>query len=744
MRRPLMRTMISLLALAGCAGPETGDAGRSDARADGADAARVDGASSDAGAPDASGRDASVMDASAADVVDASAPAQDAASDGPGMEAGPSCVDLDGDGYGMGPGCRGPDCDDANPSAFPGATELCDGRDNDCDERTDEELGQSMCGVGACARTVDNCSMGRLQRCEPGAPSAEVCNGMDDDCDGMADNEIGPAACYSGPMGTQSVGRCRAGTRTCAGGMLGTCAGEVVPDAELCNGMDDDCDGTVDNGIAPVACYSGPAGTQSVGRCRGGARTCSGGVMTGCVGEVLPTMEVCNGVDDDCDGAPDNGIAPIACYSGPAGTQGVGRCRAGARTCVGGSLSACIGEVLPTVEVCNGVDDDCDGAPDNGIAPIACYSGPPGTQGIGRCRAGARTCMFGAPSSCLGELLPFSEVCNGIDDNCDGVVDNGIATGSCYSGPNGTAGIGICRSGTSTCLGGTVTCTGQVVPLAEVCGNGLDDNCNGTVDDGCACTPAVPNDTCGAATVYTVGATVSGNTTCARSDYTASCGFNASSNDAAYAVALDGTLRTYTFTMTGAASFDTVLHMHSSVACGTADEVACTDDTGSINVSTITPSILPAGTYYLVADGFGSGNQGTFTLTSSAGAETVNDTCAQAVTLTRNGTYRGTTAGRAHNHFASCASSSTAAPDVVFAIPVPAGRSVTVSTCGSSFDTVLYASTTCGSSTVCNDDSCGTGSSITLPTPATATTYFVVVDGYLGASGAYTLNVSGL
>jgi hypothetical protein len=175
-----------------------------------------------------------------------------------------------------------------------------------------------------------------------------------------------------------------------------------------------------------------------------------------------------------------------------------------------------------------------------------------------------------------------------------------------------------------------------------------------------------------------------------------------------------------------------------------ADELACTDDTGATNISTVTATNLPAGTYFLVADGFSSSNRGTFTLTSSQGAESVNDTCAQAITLTRNGTYRGTTTGRAANYTATCGSGTETGPDVVFAIPVPAGRSVTVTTAGTAFDTVLYASTTCGTSTVCNDDSIGLQSSITLPTPAAMTTYYVVVDGYSGASGGYSVNVTGL
>ena len=63
--------------------------------------------------------------------------------------------------------------------------------------------------------------------------------------------------------------------------------------------------------------------------------------------------------------------------------------------------------------------------------------------------------------------------------------------------------------------------------------------------------------------------------------------------------------------------------------------------------------------------------------------------------------------------------------------------------CGSSFDTVLYVSTTCGNSAItCSDDSCGTQSSVTWSTTA-GTTYYLVVDGYNTASGTYTLNITG-
>jgi hypothetical protein len=73
----------------------------------------------------------------------------------------------------------------------------------------------------------------------------------------------------------------------------------------------------------------------------------------------------CDGADDDCDGQVDEGLSD-PCYEGPAGTEGVGICKAGARACVDGAFSgACAGQVLPAFETCNGLDDDCDGAVDD-------------------------------------------------------------------------------------------------------------------------------------------------------------------------------------------------------------------------------------------------------------------------------------------------------------------------------------------------------------------------------------------
>ncbi len=121
--------------------------------------------------------------------------------------------------------------------------EICDGRDNDCNDLTDEntEPCASACGKGV--RTCEG-------TCSAPEPRAEICNGKDDDCDGTTDEstDLPIAPCYTGKLSDLQNGQCRFGLTRCIGGGE-HCIGQTLPASETCNGLDDDCDGQSDEGV---------------------------------------------------------------------------------------------------------------------------------------------------------------------------------------------------------------------------------------------------------------------------------------------------------------------------------------------------------------------------------------------------------------------------------------------------------------------------------------------------------------
>jgi hypothetical protein len=317
--------------------------------------------------------------------------------------------------------------------------------------------------------TTGDCDDGNLQV----SPIAlEACNGKDDDCDGETDESV------IAPAGT------------CLS--LGVCAGPLADGSPVAW-----CDGK--NGFA----CSYPVGYESVNEtlCDGFDNDCDGqtdeGLQNACGGCGPPPAELCNGKDDDCDGqtdeAPDLSAQQCA---------GVGVCAQSSPYC-GPSGPACTVPAAyeATETLCDGADNDCDGQTDEELG-----LGQPCVAGTGLCAAeGYLACAPDAAVRCVAVTsAPGDEICgNNKDDDCDGQTDEDFGVGE-----QCTVGLGVCRvfgkrvcrdesdgrpSTSSICLA-----TPTQPTSAELCGNDLDDDCDGFVDEPGCVDPGAKQGACSA------------------------------------------------------------------------------------------------------------------------------------------------------------------------------------------------------------------------------------------------------
>ena len=456
--------------------------------------------------------------------------------------------DNDGDNFGsisLGDFCIAPlfsslvsgDCDDTDNMIYPGATEVCNNQDEDCDGDVDEGLTMFTFyadadgdGWGDPSNSVSACGppLGYVTAtgdCNDNAATiypnaAELCNDIDDDCDGEVDNDVVYSDYYE-DMDGDGYGLDFLGNFCIppANGVLasGDCEdtnAAVNPGAtEMCNNMDDNCNSQIDEGLMFITYYSDNDGDgfgdEILGDfCTAPANSSSaGGDCNDADSSINPgASEFCNDIDEDCDGTADNDVV-YSDYFVDADGDGYGSTFIGnfctpqpnAATNSSDCDDAAATTYPSAIEFCNSEDDDCDGLVDEGLTATPYYADADG-DGYGGALLGSfcdqptnSTTTTGDCDDSNENVNPgATEVCNDTDDDCDGEIDEDVMI-AFYQDAD-VDGYGSMTVSVMACQlpAGYVTnntdcndALATVYPGATEYCNSIDDDCNGLVDDNC-------------------------------------------------------------------------------------------------------------------------------------------------------------------------------------------------------------------------------------------------------------------
>ena len=483
--------------------------------------------------------------------------------------------DSDGDGYGDdaamvasctmpdGYAASGGDCDDARAESYPGAPEICDGFDNDCDDVIDEEgatgigtyyLDEDGDGYGVAGSTIETCTPpdgyavaagdcddGDASR-SPGTP--EACDGVDNDCDGDIDEAgaSGGSTYYADADGdgygsdSASVEACSMPTGHVT--MAGDCddgRSDVHDGAEeVCDGFDNDCDGDIyEAGASGIGTYYRDSDGDGYGLTADTVTSCSppagyatspGDCDDGDASRSPGAVESCDGIDNDCDSDVDEGVTATYYRDTDGDSYGVwddtteGCSLPAGYADAAGDCSPGDASVHPgAVEVCDGVDNNCAAGIDESgaVGEVTRYEDfdydghgaiPPagcGWSTFGDCptrtdcpdefpSTGYATVSDDCDDADSSVYSGAPEICDGKDNDCDGTIDEGASAGTFYRDVDGD-GYGVSTDTVTGCSApsGYVALSGDcndgasgIHPgAAEVCDE-VDNDCDGSIDEG--------------------------------------------------------------------------------------------------------------------------------------------------------------------------------------------------------------------------------------------------------------------
>lgn len=552
--------------------------------------------------------------------------------------------------------------------------------------------------------------------------------------DKCVDTMIDPANCGS-------CGNACPADRTCAGGEcvcregLGDCGGACVDtasDPDHCGGCSNECD-------EGLVCNEGECSLD----CSDGLTNCDGA----CVNLLSHPMN-CGSCGHVCPGAVG---ARAVCVERECGLE-----------CLENmwDLDEEPGCEYPCTftsdtEICDGEDNNCDGKRDEGFpcvrgSEVACTTSC-GTDGRGSC---TDDCDLPTGNLCIG-----TEVCNGVDDNCDTVPDDGFdcALGMAMSCTT------ICGTiGNQACESPSCTWSDCCAP-DEICYNDCDDDCNGLPDDGCGVT--TPGDTCENPFEITgSGGRFSGTTSSAAHDTDGECAHGVGAKDVYYSFTI--TTASDVYISTFGSSFDTAIYL--SATCGSGDLGCSNNYNDMVLQSHIQRANLAPGTYTIAVDGNSLSDEGDYILDVYINSErSEGDTCGHAMPFDDLETGEsGNTCGWESVYRGSCSSDfpPTPPPEGVYFFVVPdLGSSLTghFTTCNeeTNYDTLMYIRSVCNSpylseEIACNDDigdaGCTPGWKSRVGGTFSPGVYYLFIDAWCSGGscdpycGDYKITVEGL